>query len=694
MSCPRRLYLLFGLLILSAATTFAQNQDTNEPSANEEVLKPRLEIGVGRLAFYGDIGSNLSNYSPLTGNIGAHFRLGMPLNSYLEFDAFALYGRLSLTETTGPRYLNFSSELRQMGALVSYNFRNFLKPGSPIAPYISAGVSGFEFLSKTDMFNSNGEQYHYWSDGSIRNLPETAPNASEAIEIQRDYIYETDIRKLNQDGFGAYPERSWAIPVGVGATLDLTPSVRLRLGTEMHFTFTNYIDGVTENSTGNRAGNSANDRFMYTTASLSYNFSTSREKREKKAYYKGVDLLALEEGDEDADGISDFFDECPATPQGVKVDSRGCPLDADGDGVPDYLDQQPDTPKGAYVDPNGVAISDDKFYQQYLFWIDSLQGTTVRSKVETASVPPAKKTARPGSHIYRIKAENEAEMTSEMIERILSIPDVTAREVEGETIYLIGEYDELYKAVERKINLEADGISGIVVVDENGNLIDASEEAVGIEADLRRISDVDEKFDAELSAPTMDVVYRVQIGAFENPLSNDVFAGVPDLIVLKGADGLTRYVSGSFTNLDKAASHKVNLLVEGFEGAFITAYRGGKRITLGEAGAIVSGEDSRTQEVASPAFDGSLVKFRVQVGAYRGEVPTDVLDSFIELGEISPMRGPDGTTRYVFGNFGSYEDAQRAKENAVSTRFPDAFVVGEFNGNIVPVQEAIRIQNE
>ncbi|TVR41746.1 MAG: SPOR domain-containing protein [Cryomorphaceae bacterium] len=658
----------------------------------ETLIKPRIEVGIGRLAFYGDVGASHRYSSPLLGPVGAHFRLGTPLNEYLDFDAFALYGRLIMNETAGPRHLNFSSRITMMGASLSYNFSHLLKPGSPVAPYVSVGIAGFEFLSKTDLHDSDGNRYHYWSDGTIRNLPESAPNANEAFEIQRNYIYETDIRKLDADGLGPYPERSWAIPVGAGVTLNLTDQVRLRVGTEMHFTFTNYIDGITEQSIGVRQGNSRNDRFMYTTAALSYDFAVKREKKKIREHYKGVDFLALELEDEDGDGVPDFKDECPGTPEGVKVDSRGCPIDSDGDGVPDYRDLEPDTPRGAFVDEHGVTISDETFAMRYYFWIDSLQEyNKLLSRVETESRAATQKTKRPQKSLYRVKADSDSELSNEMIERFLSIPDVITREVDEETVYLFGSYEELYKAVERKISLEADGINGLVVVDEDGNILSPDEDVASIEADLRRISKVDETFEEELAAPTLDVVYRVQIGAFANPLSKDVFTGVPELLVLKGQDGLTRYVSGSFTNIRNAADHKVELLLQGFEGAFITAYRGGKRISLNEAGAVVSGQDDSTREVASPAFDSKRILFKIQVGAYRDEVPTSVLDQFIDLGDIKPIRGPDGTTRYLYGSFSSYDAAQAARSKAVAIGFPDAFVVGEFSGQVISAQEAIRM---
>jgi OOP family OmpA-OmpF porin len=60
--------------------------------------------------------------------------------------------------------------------------------------------------------------------------------------------------------------------------------------------------------------------------------------------------------DSDGDGVYDDQDNCPDTPTGATVDSLGCPLDSDGDGVYDYLDKCPNTPTGARVDENGCPI--------------------------------------------------------------------------------------------------------------------------------------------------------------------------------------------------------------------------------------------------------------------------------------------------------------------------------------------------
>lgn len=62
------------------------------------------------------------------------------------------------------------------------------------------------------------------------------------------------------------------------------------------------------------------------------------------------------EQDSDGDGVVDSLDTCLSTPQGVKVDSSGCPLDSDGDGVADDRDRCPGTAAGVEVDADGCEV--------------------------------------------------------------------------------------------------------------------------------------------------------------------------------------------------------------------------------------------------------------------------------------------------------------------------------------------------
>ena len=97
---------------------------------------------------------------------------------------------------------------------------------------------------------------------------------------------------------------------GGGLNIALGPIVSLQLQESFMYSSTDNIDHV--------KANGDNDMMLYHTAGLTFNLG-------KKM-------------DEDNDGVADRKDECPATPVGVAVDEKGCPLDRDADGVADYLD--------------------------------------------------------------------------------------------------------------------------------------------------------------------------------------------------------------------------------------------------------------------------------------------------------------------------------------------------------------------
>ncbi|WP_293374939.1 OmpA family protein [Nevskia sp.] len=79
--------------------------------------------------------------------------------------------------------------------------------------------------------------------------------------------------------------------------------------------------------------------------------------------------------DADRDGVPDSSDACPATPNGDRVDAKGCSLekgrDADADGVLDNDDQCPGTAAGLMVDAKGCAIEQTLSLQAVTFESDS-----------------------------------------------------------------------------------------------------------------------------------------------------------------------------------------------------------------------------------------------------------------------------------------------------------------------------------
>ncbi len=678
-------------LALGAALVFGTTASVQAQQDSSRIqIKPSFSLGTGMLGFYGDIGLRSKDYSPLVSRIGYELRASSPINEWLEVSLFALHGQLSSNERGIDRNLNFESRITSGGVQLYYNFHQLLNPGRVVEPWVSIGLESLEFLSKTDLKDAQGRYYHYWSDGSIRDIAEDAANAADAVEIQRDYSYESDVRESNLDGFGKYREQSWAVPLGVGARMNLGHGFDARVGTTLHFTATDLIDGVTGQSVEQRKGDGVNDRFLFTSFSVGYAISPKAKKDKFKPTLspEQMDAIALE-GDEDGDGVLDWADRCPHTPSGVAVDEAGCPLDGDGDGVPDHEDDEPGTLPGAPVDLRGVTLTDDDILRGYLNYKDSGNVTLVASRVESfgpVGKPKVTRPPMPAKSTYMVKVGAQVEgISEEMIQRILSLPDVRTMVRGDTTFYVVGNYQGLPDAIKRQLQLKGQGFETTVMMEQDGKLLDLP----GGGITPREEEVLTSLAPAAPEKPGKSVV-RVQLGAFRHRLSENIFKDINDLVTLKDKDGLTRYYTGSFADINEAAKHKVNMLLNGFEGAFLVAFKEGKRVSIAEAGGQLSGpEDLSSLPLGS--VDTEHLKFKVQVGTFAGNVPMETMSKYVDLGNVKPVAGANAV-RYLYGEYPTRAAAELARKELQNLGFNDAFVVGDLNGRIILAEDAERLQ--
>ncbi|MCX6295718.1 MAG: SPOR domain-containing protein [Bacteroidetes bacterium] len=784
-----KIILLFFLI---TTVSYSQTDETvvadsisahssNIKSTNEFIFKPAIGLGTGMFSFYGDLYSNHFQ-APMVSRIGYELNVSQRFTDYLQFNFYTLFGKLGANERFSPdnRNLNFESQIRVGGLNLLYNFDNFLPSKRDASPYISLGFESFEFLSKTDILDKNGNKYYYWSDGSTRNIDENASNANMAVEIQRDYTYESDIRTMNLDGFGKYPERSWAIPVGIGAVFNMNDFWSLKIGTTMHFTFTDNIDGVSNKSVGNRVGNKGNDNFMMTSVSLHYNFGMKDKEAEEmeEDNFKDVDFFALDLSDLDKDGVPDAKDSCQGTPEGVPVDAKGCPLDDDKDNVPNFKDDELDSPKDAFVDIKGVQLNDSIIDYQYRFYMDS-----------TGAFATVVRHDHNGKDMYNNLFQKEYSveigkfskgLPPELMTKYLSIGDISSTNIDDSTtIYTAGKFNSLLDAEIRKKQLISDGLTNAkVIYKQNGKLYDApayiatnnvannnnnktannttnntttnnnanntnnsntannttnntttnnvnntnnnnnannttnntttNNNANNINnnttnnttnnntANNNTNNNTSHTSNTNPATNSKGIVLRVQLGAYKNRLSKNVFKDINDLIEIKTNDGLYKYMTGSFTTFDAAAKHKVEMLLKGYQGAFITAYKDGKRVTLKEAGATPQKKDDITESSSDNAevngVNKKLVTFKVQVGVFKSEPPADKQAKFEKVKGITKEVTATGLNRYTVGPFSDYTAAQNAKNDLMKNiGIEDAFILAFFNGEYITIQEALEL---
>jgi cell division protein FtsN len=682
------------LVILICNSIFAIGNDSipeEKEEAPEKIIPretiygPTVGLGIGMFKFYGDIlDANYGN--PLVSNIGYDLHVRQQLNPFLTAKFYVLFGALSANERSVNRNLNFRSSITVGGFALMYNFDQLLPEDRIISPFISLGIESVEFHSKTDLYDEYGNEYNYWSDGSIRNMAENDPNAASAIIIQRDYFYESDLRELNADGKGKYAERTFAIPLGVGAKMHMTKNIDFTVGTTLHFTFSDLIDNVTGSSAGdrigNQAGNGGNDKFLMSSFSISYNFLKHDKQEKIKEFTEDIDYLAYDMDDEDGDGVIDFIDECPWTPAGVEVDEKGCPLDKDGDFVPNYKDDELETRESAPVNPSGVEMTDDMIYEAYQRYMDS---TGAFAETETRVIAAEKVKHKKK---YRVQVgEFSGAIDAELVDKFLSIPDVEIKTVGDLTIIAVGDYDNLPDAIKRKMELTEKGFDAAIVVEEDK---DGKFKSVGDAANNMTV-------DTELGTVpvTNEVVFRVQLGAFSKKLTSKELNGLKNVMVIKGNDGLYKYLySKSFKTVEDAASTKIGLAIDyGVKDAFVVAYKGGKRITLKEAGVATSAVEN-INTTGDKVYDKTAIKFKVQIGSYKNQLPTEVLSKFMELEGVDQAPIDNGLTRYTAGEFTNYEEAQAFKDKVVAAGIGGAFVIALHKDELIPVTEAQKILSE
>jgi len=327
------------------------------------VYKPVVSLSYGMLNFRGDVKNSYT--SAAVGNPAGRVNVATFIDRQHHFIAnfnFTM-GRLNGSEYAHGelgRNLNFQTDLYVVGVNAEYRFGHALPSSSLVRPYLSLGVENISFSAKGDLTDGNGAPYYYWSDGTIRDVAESDPGPAQLMH--RDYVFETDLRKREQQefGLGDYNQRALAFPAGVGAHFRISDRAFFTLGLEYHYTLTDVLDNVAYSGTSTR-GARGNDSYIFSHLSFHLDLFSDPRTRTVELMYADVEFDPVLLDDEDGDFVLDVSDMCPGTPFGIEVDSLGCPVDSDADGVPDYLDRESGTAPRAWVNDAGETITEEQF---------------------------------------------------------------------------------------------------------------------------------------------------------------------------------------------------------------------------------------------------------------------------------------------------------------------------------------------
>ena len=663
---------------------FTNKTNNTETVSNEEGLyKPILSFGIGTLSFFGDIGDtipgkNRINRAPFQGGFSYTLRLVNPINDYLDVAFYAMIGSTSVNQNTEsplyptPNGLIFNSSIKSGGITFNYNFNQLLKKGHILEPYIHLGIESIEYISEID----------------------TNPNDS-------DNSYDSDVSIFSAN----QPKNRYAlgIPLELGAHIHIGNKIKFRVGSAIHFTSTDYIDGI-NNSVKFPLG-SGKDNLLFTHIAIAYDFNSKKviPLIDPLMDEISINLLLQDTLDSDGDSIVDHVDFCANTPPNTLVDQFGCPLDDDLDRVINSNDKELLSMEGAIVNEDGVTMTEDDFLLAYRKYKDSIGEYSEWDTIYNISYngpPPNVLTMdkiRNDSPIEKSKkklfivigSDVQGVSSKELWAKLADV-DFKVKESGDSILYVLGGFDKNELSMKIK-ELEDDNIEvkGIVEISSDDKILPLDQEEIDEIMNTTEISP-DKSPTSNENPPT----FRVQIGAFNRKIKKSIFKDIPNVVGLKGDDGLYRFFSGSYTDKTKAASHKVELTFTGYNDAFIVAFQNGKRITLTEAGFEINKKFTENLDVSlTPSenpIDPEMVRFKIQVGAFKEKVPADMLSNFKKLGNVKAVTNPgQGYTKYYMGDFKDYSNVLKFRKKLVANGLIDCFIVGEFKKSIISSKEAL-----
>jgi hypothetical protein len=215
------------------------------------------------------------------------------------------------------------------------------------------------------------------------------------------------------------------------------------------------------------------------------------------------------------------------------------------------------------------------------------------------------------------------------------------------------------------------------------------------------------------------VLYTVQVGAFRNPIPQDLFREFTPITGQTTPTGITRYRAGFFKTFRNADAAKNTIRGFGYSDAFVVALYNGETVSVARAREIEQGlgtsepalsfnnNNNQNLNNANTNTNTNLptivntsgevlatfteinntqgLMFTVQIGVYSRPVPANQMDG------ISPIfveRRPNGALRYTTGLYSSRTEANAMRERMLQRGINDAFVTAFNNGQRITVAEA------
>ncbi len=244
------------------------------------------------------------------------------------------------------------------------------------------------------------------------------------------------------------------------------------------------------------------------------------------------------------------------------------------------------------------------------------------------------------------------------------------------------------------------------------------------------------------------LLYTVQIGVYSKQVTRNQLSNLTPIYTEQLPSGLYRYTAGIYNQTDKLIEDKRKVVELGVKDAFVSSYYNGKKITYADGKKLQQENNNLKMETQNPIiFNGAQttnntttqsnitpaniitnsaintttvsaftngvttgpaptadngvktddvgISYKVQIGAYRYQVPNDVASKFMAI-KSWPITSVqiNGLYIYTFGNFNSVGFAKKLRDEAISLGITDAYITVYKDGKKLYGTEATQYLNK
>lgn len=174
------------------------------------------------------------------------------------------------------------------------------------------------------------------------------------------------------------------------------------------------------------------------------------------------------------------------------------------------------------------------------------------------------------------------------------------------------------------------------------------------------------------------VIYRLQLGAYSNPIDPSLFQGMYPIIAetLQGGK-IRKYYAGAFRLKEQAERGKQITTKCGFPDAFIVAWYNGRKVTLARAVSVENKQETDSNQPRESIIQNAPLgsSYQVIIGTFDGDLPSYVSETVNLLApgkELMKRPSEDGRNVYFVGLYSEKVQAERLRDNLLASGFIEA----------------------